>query len=132
MNRLKVSLTAAVIALSCLLLASGIYTGKVLVDGLKRNTTMVAFISANRALKQGDFLRAGRSLLNGAQMAVEGGLRWQAASYLLERTHRLQAEGQTTEATRTCMEASATLGRYDNNNNVYQQCIELVWPSPNY
>ena len=91
MPRLRLSLTTLVVALGLLLFASGIFTGKVVVDGLKRNTTMVAFINANRAWKQGDFLRAGRNLLNGAQMTVEGGLRWQVAGYLLERMHRLKA-----------------------------------------
>jgi hypothetical protein len=102
------------------------------VDGLQRGRTRLAIASVRMAWRRGNLPGVGRGLRNSARRVVEGGVRWQAARYLLSLSAQLRSEGRLAEALTTCWAATEALGRYDNNDEVYGECEDLDWEEKGY
>jgi hypothetical protein len=133
MTRLQ-AIAATVVAVFLLLsvVAAAVSTGMIIMEGVKRSRTRIAFEYANWAWRRGHVVEAGQGLLNGTRMAVEGGIRWHMASYLLNRTEQLRNGGRLSDAVAACWAASEALGRYDNYREVYRECVDLYWEEQGY
>jgi hypothetical protein len=63
LTRIQIALLTIATALLASFLACGVIVGKIAVDGAARNTPRLAFKNVGWALKQGNFLEAGKDCL---------------------------------------------------------------------
>ncbi|HKZ69778.1 MAG TPA: hypothetical protein VI547_08070 [Anaerolineales bacterium] len=132
MKHLQIAVITLIVVMVMVIVGALVLTGKVVLDGMGRDTTKLAFGNVNRAWVNGNLLETGKRLLTFSRVAVEGGMRWQMASYLLDRTERLKSEGQLSDAVDTCLEASRILESYDNDREVHADCRDLFWDERGY
>jgi hypothetical protein len=127
LNRLQLAVISVMSLMVLGMIGMMIVTGKVLMDGLGRNPTIFAITNIRRAWRQGDVMEIGHRVFIGTRTAIEGGVRWQVASYYLTRTDQLLNDGQTNEAVDACLAASYALDAFDDGNDVYEDCVDLYW-----
>jgi hypothetical protein len=132
MTRLQSLITAILVIVLLLIVVNSVFAGKILLDGLGRYPTKLAIDRVYVSMRHGDVREAGKRLMHATQMAIEGGVRWQVASFLLQRTSQLKSEGQLSEAVKTCWAASDALAGYDSKRQVYRECMDLFWEARGY
>lgn len=127
LTRLQFAVVSMMVLLVLGMIGMTVVTGKVLMDGLGRNPTIFAITNIRRAWRQGDMLELGRRVVIGTRTAIEGGVRWQVASFYLARTDQLLNSGQADEAVDACLAASYALDAFDDGNDVHDNCVDLYW-----
>jgi hypothetical protein len=110
-----------------LLVGALAFASKIVIDGAGRNPTRIAFYSIERAWRNGNLLGAGKGVLNTTRAAIDGGVRWQLATYMLSRSARLKVSGHMEDAVNACLDASDTFGAYDNGSDVFEECTDMFW-----
>ncbi len=100
---------------------------RIVVDGLGRNRTMLAYLSVRTAWKQGHSAEAMGGLIKVGWMVVEGGARWQVAEYYLQQSADLKQRHHLTEAAQACLRAGDVLGPYDNISARDRRCDLMSW-----
>jgi hypothetical protein len=87
---------------------------RILGGGLSRYRTLHMLQRAEIEWRHGEVMEASRYFVSGAWMAVEGGLRWQAAQVYLLQSDLLRQQNRLREAAAACSAANEILDLYDN------------------
>jgi hypothetical protein len=126
-SRLQLAVMGVMTLMVLGMIGMTVVTGKVMLDGLGRNPTIFAITNIRRAWRQGDVLELSRRVVIGTRTAIEGGVRWQVASFYLARTDQLLNNGEMDAAVDACLAASYALDAYDDGNDVHDNCVDLYW-----
>jgi hypothetical protein len=132
MTRLQAAVISVVVVPFLIVALAVTFAGKMLLDGLGHNRAKLNFHYAGMALRRGDMTKGANGIVHGVQIAFEAGMRWQVASYYLDRTTWLKSDGRLAEAVDACLAASRALGRYDSNWEVRRECTDLFWEERGY
>lgn len=132
LTRSQIALVTVAAAMLASFLACGVVMGKIAMDGMARNTPKLAFKNVGWAYRQGNFVEAGKRLVFGIGVLMNTGIRWQFASYFLDRSETLQREGNLADAAQLCLAATETMNSYDFTNVMYRDCMKLYWDAKGY
>lgn len=127
MRRLRYLSLAALLGLSALSVLGLVLVVRVVGDGLNRYPTIAKLQTARTAWDKGQGLEAASALTQAGWMAVDGGVRWQAARYYVARAVSYKNQKQMTEAAKACADANTVLGKYDNGWEMDYYCDWMVW-----
>lgn len=125
--RLQLALTTTLIGFLFILVAAAAFASKIVIDGAGRTPTRIAYYSIERTWRNGNYIGAAKAIFNTTRAAIDGGVRWQLATYMLSRSARLKVSGHLEDAVEACFDASNTLGAYDNGSDIADECLDMFW-----
>ncbi len=114
MRKLPVAAVVVITVLTGLFLASAVLGLHIILDGLGRFETSLAFQHAAIEWRQGHYVEAGHQAAIGSWRALDGGVRWQVAQLYLLQSDHLVRQNKLREAAKACFAGNKLLGRYDN------------------